>query len=111
MSDLTNKISEEELKRTIFEKYKIFWMLNHGITIKDISKLAKEWVGDCDTSEVSLEDYLEEQGFNGGSLWACFQEFLDNEFWERGFIENILSGSQNLLKSYIQQPTTKVVGL
>jgi hypothetical protein len=95
-----SKMPDELVKQKVFEHYKMFWMLDHGITIKDICQQAHIWANDCDADEESFEEYLEDHGFSGGSLWPCYDEFLDNEFWERGTIESVLAANPELLKAY-----------
>jgi hypothetical protein len=56
----------DEIKRKIYERYKMYWMFEHEISIEEISKQAQIWASDCDTKETSFEEYLKENGLGEG---------------------------------------------
>lgn len=79
-----------------YARFKIEWMLSHGIKMEDICKLVQEYIEDAKiASEISEQPmdavfgshdesisndfnaYLEEHGF-GGMLWPCFEEWLES---------------------------------
>ncbi|HAU85699.1 MAG TPA: hypothetical protein DCW90_09390 [Lachnospiraceae bacterium] len=66
-----------------YERYKLQWMADHEVTIEDIGNLANDWKNEG--GEESFSDYIEEYGF-AGSIWVCYEEFLDCEYKE--IIEN-----------------------
>lgn len=67
-----------------YEQFKMMWMIDHGFKLGDlISELDKlrEDYYDKDVSIQSLfEDWEDEYGFGGGSIWPCYDEFLTNDY-------------------------------
>lgn len=80
-------------KKKCYELYQLDWMMSHGYSLQSIFKILKKIC--CDESEFteelnSIEKYLDEQGFNG-EIFACEQEFYDNEYQDKDFMKNLLS--------------------
>lgn len=67
-----------------YQKYKLQWMLDHGYAlydlIKELARLEQENTRTGDQCELpDLFDQWEfEVGFRG-SIWACYDEWYDNE--------------------------------
>ena len=73
-------------RRSAYEKYKLQWMVDHGLTLTDLIQQLQSMVdddlggSDVTTSLQSLfEDWEFGIGFNG-EIWACFDEYLDCDF-------------------------------
>ena len=69
-------------KQKLYEEYRLRWMLDHGHTltemIDELQMLREE--GDPEQSLQSLfRDWEFGYGF-GSEIWACFDEFLENEY-------------------------------
>lgn len=60
-----------------YEDYKMNWMKSHGYTLSDMIVSISEFVADGG----SVEDWEFDCGFNG-EIWACFDEWLENEATE-----------------------------
>ncbi len=75
---------KEAFNRRVYEIYKEDWYKEHNITEEDISKLHDEWEADVTFEGYtgSFEDYELEHGYNDGEVYACFDEFMQNEFEE-----------------------------
>ena len=60
--------------------------------MSDISDLADEWHNEKANGdfEGSFFDYIKEYGFHGVN-WACFPEFMDNEYCDKAYMKIILS--------------------
>ena len=43
-----------------------------------------------DDDIMSFEDWIFEQGYEGGILYVSFDEFLDNEFQDKEYIKDLL---------------------
>lgn len=65
-----------------YERYKLYWMLDHGYTLKDlIDQLQLMIDEDFDDSHVptSLSSLFEDWEFGvgfGGEIWPCFDEYM-----------------------------------
>ena len=73
----------------LYEKYKTEWMLEHGITMNEFIRVLDDYriEQEQDGTEFnSIEDVLDsfETDSNGfdGEIWACYDEWQDNEFFE-----------------------------
>lgn len=72
----------------LYEKYKMEWMIEHGITMNEFIRVLDNYRTECeqDGDEFnSIEDVLnnfEDDGSFGGEIWACYDEWQDSEFFE-----------------------------
>lgn len=83
-----------------YEAFQMYWMQVHGITVSDISKAVQEYLNESGgTPEMPFSAYLEEVGFMG-SIWPCFEEFLDNEFRDSDLMRSLLD--QETFMAYTQ---------
>lgn len=73
---------------SLYEKYKMEWMIEHGITMNEFIRVLDNYRTECeqDGDEFnSIEDVLnnfEDDGSFGGEIWACYDEWQDSEFFE-----------------------------
>ena len=73
----------------LYEKYKTEWMLEHGITMNEFIRVLDNYRTEQEQDGVefnSIEDVLDSfeidsNGFDG-EIWACYDEWQDNEFFE-----------------------------
>ena len=80
------------IKQIAYEKYKLDWLLKHGYTLTDlINELDKMQEENPDDSVSQL--FIDwEYGFGFGSeIWACYEEFLDNEYLDMGYMRQLLN--------------------
>lgn len=72
-------------EKKLYERYKLIWMLENGITLFEAFV---EWRDYCDSengfntgesSEAAFEDWENNCGFSG-SLYPCFEEYLETEY-------------------------------
>lgn len=73
----------------LYEKYKMEWMIEHGITMNEFIRVLDNYrtEREQDGAEFnSIEDVLDnfEADSNGfdGEIWACYDEWEDSEFFE-----------------------------
>lgn len=73
----------------LYEKYKTEWMLEHGITMNEFIRVLDNYCIEQEQEGAefnSIEDVLDsfETDSNGfdGEMWACYDEWEDNEFFE-----------------------------
>ena len=87
------------ISKIAYERYRKVWFHEH-ITVSRLNctkeayreyvKESEEWNSIPD----SLADYIEDNGFDGGELWACYDEFLDAEYMDSSFMRSILDKSE-----------------
>lgn len=69
------------IKMQEYELFKLEWMISHGFTLKDLmSELAVTWENsdwDGDLPSIFM-DWEYDSGF-GGTIWPCFEEWLECE--------------------------------
>lgn len=83
----------KSIKERSYEKYQMHWMFSHGITVADIGRRAEKWRIEKEEYAYmcrSFPDFLNEIGING-SIWACYDEFLKNEYMDRAFMHQLLT--------------------
>lgn len=81
-----------DIKKIAYEKYKLDWMLHHGYTLTDlINELDQMQEENLDDSVSQL--FIDwEYGFGFGSeVWVCFDEFIDNEYQDKGYMKQLLN--------------------
>ena len=79
-----------DIKKIAYEKYKLFWMLEHRYTLLDLVNSVQKY-------GYSFEEWEEEHGFEG-EIYAGYHEFLHNEFLNREYIQSILNDEE--MKAY-----------
>lgn len=99
---------KDAFEHKCYEAYKINWMISHGITMGEMQErliaISAENVQDG-LSVSSKNDVRQlygramttlenDEGF-GGSIWACFNEFMDTEFRDTEYMEMLLSLMEN----------------
>lgn len=95
--------TKKTIAERVYERFKLKWMMDHGFTITDICKLGDEYCKEVepeDRSEITFEDYLEDVGLGSGSLWPCFDEFMDCEFTAPDVINPLLVTGTGELEEY-----------
>lgn len=80
------------IKQIAYEKYKLDWMLKHGHTLSDLMHeldMMQEENQDDSASQLFIDW---EYGFGFGSeIWVCFDEFIDNEYQDAGYMKQLLT--------------------
>lgn len=75
-------------EKKLYERYKLIWMLDQGITLFDAFA---EWRDYCDpangldtdtSNEDAFDSWEEDSGFSG-SLYPCFGEFVEVEYSQK----------------------------
>lgn len=88
---------KNSIQAVAYEKYKLAWMMKQGISLKDlIEALAEQQREDSSIGEnknllAAYKDWDLDVGFGSGSIWVCFDEFLDNEYQDTQFMRSILT--------------------
>ncbi|MBQ3543487.1 MAG: hypothetical protein IJA34_00620 [Lachnospiraceae bacterium] len=82
------------IRKLCYELYKLDWKNSH-ITVEKEAKSIKDYFDgliDSD-AEYTYNDYLEEFGYNE-ELYACYDEFLDNEYQDEEYICGLLNNEK-----------------
>ena len=82
-----------DIKMKAYQKYQIDWMVSHNITLADVNAAACDWFNDRlndSKNDDSFGSYIEEYGFGGSMIWACYDEFLESEYQDRAYIRSLL---------------------
>lgn len=82
-----------DIRQAAYEKYQHDWMISHGIDEKAVDKAVKDYI--ADTSEdndldTPFSEWLFDHGF-GGSIWVCYDEFLNVEYRDSSYMKRLLS--------------------
>ena len=82
-----NTAYSDEMKLScLYERYKLQWMINHGYTLADLIACMEGMISeDLSGSETRttiqslFADWEYGVGFEGGSIWPCFAEYLQSD--------------------------------
>ena len=94
-------MKKAEFERKCFEAYKLDWMISHGRSMQDYLCGLVEADEEARANDIypeggsfdifkSLNDDFEERGFGPGTIWVCFDEFLDAEFKDTAYMDHLL---------------------
>lgn len=86
------------IREQSYELYKLIWMKEHGYSLQD---LAAELAALSDEGIPSVEEVFSEFEQNGfspsGEIYACFDEFIDNEYLDMEYMRSLLSKEDFML--------------
>ena len=86
------------LSKIVYELYKQDWIDTHTTekerinSLRDYYSFAKQSIDNYNKYS-SYEDWLSDFGFNG-SIYSCYEEFLDNEYNDKEYIFNLLGDAK-----------------
>lgn len=64
-----------------YHKYEMEWLAEHGYGVTDIAAAHSRYLEDeCDKKNYTFENYLQDNGLEGGDIYASYGEWLDNEY-------------------------------
>ena len=85
------------IKEIAYERYKLDWLLNHGYTLTDLMNELDKMQEESPDDRVSQLFTDWEYGFGFGSeVWACYEEFLDNEYQDIFYMTHLLSVEESV---------------
>jgi hypothetical protein len=85
------RMSNMNIKKIAYEKYKLDWMLHHGYTLKDFINELSYYIEESNEDLVVVFDVWESDYGFGSEIWVCYQEFLDNEYLDEGYMKQLLT--------------------
>lgn len=91
----------KNISELCYELYKLDWKHSHMITKEiEMDSLKDYFKGTCSFDECSFAEYLEEFGYDG-EIYACYEEFRDNEYLDKEYITELLDNDE-LIEIYYQ---------
>lgn len=84
-----------DISELSYKLYQSDWKQHH-VAPEEERETIKDWYEEGEGEAFS--DYLSERGYHG-HLYACYEEFLENEFRDRDYIEGLL-GRGSLKEQY-----------
>ena len=99
-----NSVVPVDISRVAYDLYKQHWVDQHTTPWMRMQSIREyhNYVQECRNEDVmppSYEDYLMDYGFQG-ALYACYDEFCDEEYHDVGYIKFLLGDDEELLKLY-----------
>lgn len=66
---------------TGYQKYQLEWMIEHGYSLEDLIKELNEYKQYANAEDVEdlFDTWEDEQGFVGAEIWACEDEWKEND--------------------------------
>lgn len=88
----------DKIKEIAYQKYKLDWMISHGMTLDDLLQQLNDYRNESDYGKEQdfltlLREWEYERGF-GGELYVCFNEFLETEFLDKDYMLDLLSDKE-----------------
>lgn len=77
-------------RKRAYEAYKLDWMIQHGYTLSDFIKEIGGYMEESEEDIVcSFDNWEFDCGFNG-EIWACYEEFCENEYQDKEYVKQLL---------------------
>ena len=90
--------SVPNIQRLAYELYKTNWMARISTerqldALKNYYELQRESEAHNQSYSYDMNDYIQESGYDG-EIYACFDEFLDNEYLDKDIMRGLLNDAQ-----------------
>lgn len=82
------------IKKIAYEKYKLDWMLHHGYTLEDLVGALSDYMEEVNEDLVVVFDVWESDCGFGSEIWVCFDEFIDSEYQDMGYMKQLLTWNE-----------------
>ena len=98
-----NRTLLNRMRKAAYELYKTHWMERVStesqldVTRNYIEEALLEFPDDKDYQ--SLADFIDEVGYDSGSLYVCFNEFLTAEYTDEEFMRELF-GNDDIFNAY-----------
>lgn len=84
-----------DITKIAYEKYRLDWMIRHNHTLTELMEFMEVAQLDAPTAFARvLFSYWESNCGFDGELWACYDEFMQTEFLNVAYMENILTNTE-----------------
>lgn len=93
--ETTERETIMDITRTAYEKYRLDWMLRHNHTLPELMRFLKLIQIDDPTMTVEalFVNFEADCGFSG-ELWANYDEFMEAEFMDDGYMTALLTSDE-----------------
>ena len=81
----------EIVTKVAYFRYQLKWMEEHGITLNAYWQKASEYFFTERGDWYDFVDWLHQNGFDG-EIWSDYNEFCQNEYYDREFMYRLLDG-------------------
>lgn len=84
-----------------YDLYKEDWLSNH-INTNSRKNALRDWYLETDTEDreyYTFADYIDENGYCG-ELYVCYDEFMENEFLDKDYMQLLLAHNTDLQNEY-----------
>lgn len=110
-------MTEEQMKKRLYELYQLDWLMSHGYSLRDVIKgMGDHEAVDHDSyihdSEVGMyadverifSEWESDVGFPGGCIYVCFDEFCGAELNMPVYIQKLLNvaNDNKLTEAYLE---------
>lgn len=87
----------QDMRDCLYELYKLDWMASHNHSVDELFEEIKDISSDLNTNNQNFADLVEDalmsfeldKGF-GGELWVCYDEFLECEYQDFNYMDNLI---------------------
>lgn len=80
-----------DIKKIAYEKYKLDWMLHHGYKLSDLINELSVCMEEANEDLVVVFDVWESDYGFGSEIWVSFEEFIDSEYRDEGYMQLLLT--------------------
>lgn len=87
----------KNIKNALYETYKMKWVKEH-ISTEEIIKTIEAF---HESPYTNLDDYVNDNGYIGGQLYASFEEFLKNEYLDTDYMLSLIKDDM-IRKIYLE---------
>ena len=104
---MSHAINISNIRNMCYVLYQLDWKVSHNITPEREIMVLKDYLAlyppqcysKANPPEQTFEQFLEEMGYQG-ELYVSFEEFLDCEYKDIGYIKYLLKDLENHLPEY-----------
>ena len=97
-----NSMTEEQLQHKLYDIYQLDWMMYHGCSISDIIQgmenqphdefvFEEEDYGGQQVDVAGIYNYWEQNSGFKGEIFACFEEFCENEYLDATYMHDLMN--------------------
>lgn len=83
-----------KFRELLYEIYKLDWKKTHIMVPQSEVDVLVDFYEDKNegniTEDMTISEYIEEFGYQGNGLYACYEEFLEGEYTDGGYIDYLI---------------------
>ena len=107
IQEYVERTAQMQVRRIAYERFQFYWLATHGFSMRDVFKAAQDWAQELHDEMLTSKDYtleasIEDHGFDQGSLYPGYWEFLGEEYCIPELMKLLLN--ESLLCSWEKDP-------